>query len=307
MNGLLIVDKPPELTSFDVVRKVRGRLRRLGGPRKLKVGHAGTLDPFATGVLLVCVGVGTRLSRFLTEAHKTYRVTMRLGQTTNTDDCDGEVLETAPIDHLTPEQVRAALESMRGDSLQRPPAFSAIHVDGVRAYKLARRGEEVELEPRPIHVSRLEISDVSLPDVAFDVTASKGTYVRAICRDVGAQLGVGAHCVALRRLSSSGFDIARAVPLAAVLDDWTAADVARHLISPLEMLHQLHPIDADLATAKALTYGQRPAYDGELEVGAVARVAYAGRLIAVAEVIEGGALKVVRAMPADALPEGLTS
>jgi tRNA pseudouridine55 synthase len=194
---VVIVDKPSAVTSHQVV----GRLRRLLGTRK--IGHAGTLDPMATGVLILGVNRATRMLGHLALHDKRYLATVRLGESSNTDDADGEVVAVADASALTTDEVDRALDPQRGDILQVPTTVSAIKVDGRRAYALARAGEQVELKARPVTVSRLDVlgarSSGAVCEVDLDVECSSGTYVRAIARDLGAALGVGGHLTALRR------------------------------------------------------------------------------------------------------------
>jgi tRNA pseudouridine55 synthase len=196
-SGLLVVDKPPGLTSHDVV----GRIRRLAGTRR--VGHAGTLDPMATGVLVVGVEKATRLLGYLTLTEKQYSATIRLGQVTSTDDAEGEIISAAPAGHIPAESLQAAVATLRGEIRQVPPAVSAIKVGGQRAYKLTRDGAPPKLEARTVTVRELSVHDVrpdgDLLDLDVSVTCSSGTYIRALARDLGAELGVGGHLTALRR------------------------------------------------------------------------------------------------------------
>ena len=207
--GLVVVDKPGGMTSHDVV----GRCRRLFGTRK--VGHAGTLDPMATGVLVVGVERATKILGLLIATDKSYCATMRLGQSTSTEDAEGEVLQTISAAHLTDDQIEAAVAALRGDILQVPSAVSAIKIGGQRAYQLARDGQTVELAARPVRIDRFDILTVrragELIDVDVEVDCSSGTYIRALARDVGAALGVGAHLTALRRtrVGRYGLDEAR--------------------------------------------------------------------------------------------------
>ncbi|WP_083267101.1 tRNA pseudouridine(55) synthase TruB [Mycolicibacterium porcinum] len=217
--GLVIVDKPAGMTSHDVV----GRCRRLFGTRK--VGHAGTLDPMATGVLVVGIERATKILGLLTATDKSYSATIRLGQATTTEDAEGEVLQSVSAAHVTDEQIESAVAPLRGDIEQVPSAVSAIKVAGQRAYKLAREGQTVELAARPVRIDRFEVLAVrrvdEFVDVDVDVDCSSGTYIRALARDVGAALGVGGHLTALRRtkVGRYGLDEAR------TLDD--LADEAR--------------------------------------------------------------------------------
>lgn len=193
----MIVDKPAGMTSHDVV----GRCRRLFGTRK--VGHAGTLDPMATGVLVVGIERATKILGLLTATDKSYSATIRLGQTTTTEDAEGEVLQSVSAADVTDEQIDAAVAALRGDIEQVPSAVSAIKVGGQRAYKLAREGQAVELAPRPVHIGRFEVLAArrvdDFVDVDVEVDCSSGTYIRALARDVGVALGVGGHLTTLRR------------------------------------------------------------------------------------------------------------
>jgi tRNA pseudouridine55 synthase len=207
--GLVVVDKPAGVTSHDVV----GRCRRIFGTRK--VGHAGTLDPMATGVLVVGIERATKILGLLTATDKSYAATMRLGQTTSTEDAEGEVLQSVPADEVTEAQIEQAVAGLRGEIAQVPSAVSAIKVGGKRAYKLAREGQTVELAPRNVRIERFDVLAVrrvdGLIDVDVDVDCSSGTYIRALARDIGAALGVGGHLTALRRtrVGRLGLDEAR--------------------------------------------------------------------------------------------------
>jgi tRNA pseudouridine55 synthase len=205
-DGLVIVDKPTDWTSHDVV----ARIRRLAHTRK--VGHAGTLDPMATGVLVVGVGRATRLLGHLALADKSYDATVRLGVTTTTDDAQGEVVEQQPVD-VSDEQIAAALAPLTGEILQAPSAVSAIKVDGKRAYARVRAGEQVELAARPVTVHELLVRDRRGDEIDLHVRCSSGTYVRALARDLGAALGVGAHLTRLRRTRVGGYDLGQAATL----------------------------------------------------------------------------------------------
>jgi tRNA pseudouridine55 synthase len=209
-DGLVIVDKPGGMTSHDVV----ARIRRLAGTRR--VGHAGTLDPMATGVLVVGVEKATRLLGYLTLTRKQYDATIRLGQSSSTDDAEGEITAGAPAAGLTRERLAAAVQGLTGEIQQVPPAVSAIKVDGQRAYRLARQGAAPELKPRPVTVYEFTITGIrpvgdNLLDVDATVRCSSGTYIRALARDLGQQLGTGGHLTRLRRTRVGGYglDIAK--------------------------------------------------------------------------------------------------
>lgn len=212
MDGLVVVDKPGGMTSHDVVARVR-RLARLR-----RVGHAGTLDPMATGVLVLGLGRATRLLSYVSGAGKGYAATIRLGCRTVTDDAEGEVVARVPAGAVTDPAVRAGLAALTGELEQVPSAVSAVKVAGRRAYQRVRAGERVDLPPRPVVVSRLEVLAIrrdqpDLVDVDVDLACSSGTYVRAIARDLGEALGVGGHLTALRRTFVDGFPLAEAATL----------------------------------------------------------------------------------------------
>jgi tRNA pseudouridine55 synthase len=207
LEGVLLVDKPHGGTSHDVVARLR---RKLGMKR---IGHAGTLDPMATGLLIMLIGKATRVSQYLISLDKEYEGTIELGKITNSQDADGEVLETRPVPPLTEDEVRAAMQTFQGDQYQTPPMFSAIKIKGVPLYKKARKGEVVEREPRFIRVSGYELTRCALPHLDFRLCCSKGTYVRTLAHDLGQKLGCGAHLCALRRTAIDRFRIDAALPL----------------------------------------------------------------------------------------------
>jgi tRNA pseudouridine55 synthase len=205
-DGLLLIDKPAGATSHDAVARVR---RALGTK---KVGHAGTLDPMATGLLVMGVGRGTRLLRFLGDLPKTYEGAFRLGIETDTLDADGEVMATASATGIDDDVIAAAMAAKVGESSQRPPAYSAVKVGGRKLYDAARAGQVLEAPARTIRVERFDLVAREVDRVAFVATVSGGTYVRVLAADVGAALGCGAHLVALRRTAIGPFDVARATP-----------------------------------------------------------------------------------------------
>ena len=207
LNGIVVVDKPEGLSSAGVVARVKG----IFGARK--VGHTGTLDPFATGVLICCLNRATRLSRFFLKGDKAYEAELILGRVTDTQDATGVVIEQHPVDRLTVDQIRETAERFVGAITQVPPVYSALKHQGTPLYKLARRGEAVEKPARPIRVHRLDILEVNLPAVRFSVSCSSGTYVRTLCADIGRELGCGGHLRRLRRTASCGFPIDVAVSL----------------------------------------------------------------------------------------------
>ncbi|MCQ4363486.1 tRNA pseudouridine(55) synthase TruB [Mycobacterium gordonae] len=209
--GLVVVDKPAGMTSHDVV----GRCRRIFATRR--VGHAGTLDPMATGVLVLGIERATKILGLLTATSKSYAATIRLGQSTSTDDAEGELLQSISADHVTDQEIGAALAGLRGDIKQVPSTVSAIKIAGRRSYQLAREGQTVELAARPVRIDRFEVLATrragGVTDLDVEVDCSSGTYIRALARDLGAALGVGGHLTALRRTRVGRFDLSHAVSL----------------------------------------------------------------------------------------------
>ena len=231
-SGLVVVDKPGSMTSHDVV----SRVRRLAGTRK--VGHAGTLDPMATGVLVLGLSRATRLLGHLTLTDKRYDATVRLGGTTTTDDADGDLVSSSPTDHLSEDDVRSALSSLVGEIDQVPSSVSAVKVDGRRAYARVRAGEEVELSARRVTIHAIDVVSLDLPDVKVAVHCSSGTYVRAIARDLGAALSVGGHLTALRRTAVGPFTLADARTIDELTESFTItpiADAARASFPALDL------------------------------------------------------------------------
>ena len=219
-NGcLLLVDKPQGWTSFDVVNKIRWAIRKHLGVRKFKVGHAGTLDPMATGLLNLCTGKWTKRLEELQGLDKTYTGTIQLGATTPSYDAETEVDERFPTDHLTPELLAEAVHQLTGPLEQLPPIFSAIKVDGQPLYKKARRGEQVEVKPRPVTVRSFELTAVRPDAVDFRIACSKGTYIRSLAYDFGKLVGSGGYLTALRRTAVGPYGIGEAWGLEALLGE----------------------------------------------------------------------------------------
>lgn len=272
----MLLDKPAGLTSHDVVQRVRCSL----GVRA--VGHTGTLDPFATGLLVVLVGRATRLARFVEGQPKTYLATARLGVRTATDDLTGPVTDTVESAASIPElEVRSALAGFQGNQLQQPPQYSAKHVAGVRSYRRARRGEVVELADISVTVHRIELVDYQPPELVFRVMVSAGTYVRSLARDLGEHLGVGAHLTSLRREAIGSFRVEDAVTLERLS--------AAALLPARAVLGHLPSADLDESALRDVVHGRavvdrRPA--GQRDSGAVALLAK-GELIAVAKPADG--------------------
>ncbi len=209
-DGVLLVDKAEGMTSHDVVALIRRKLEMK------KVGHCGTLDPIATGLLLLTLGRGTKIQDLLMSEDKKYAGTLALGITTSTQDRQGEVIDQRPVPTLDENQVRAAFEKFCGDFYQMPPMVSAIKHGGVPLYKLARQGKVVEREPRLVHVYRYTVDRIALPEIDFSVVCSKGFYVRTYVHDIGETLGCGAHLKSLRRTKSGRFGVDRAISVAEI-------------------------------------------------------------------------------------------
>lgn len=219
---ILIIDKPYEWTSFDAVKRLRGAIQRRLGVKKFKVGHAGTLDPLATGVLIVCTGGATKQIDTLQAGEKEYVATLRIGTTTPSFDLETPIDREYPTEHVTRELVEEALRKFRGTIMQVPPVFSAVKVDGKRAYKYARKGAEVELKPKQLDISHIELLDYheetdgagkAYPVAKIRVACSKGTYIRALARDIGSAIGSGAHLTALRRTRVGNYKIEDALDI----------------------------------------------------------------------------------------------
>ncbi|MBS1252002.1 MAG: tRNA pseudouridine synthase B [Anaerolineales bacterium] len=251
LSGIFNIDKPAGVTSHDVVQAIR----RASGERR--VGHAGTLDPMATGVLLVCVGKATRVTEYLMEHAKSYRAEITLGVSTDTLDAEGEVTHRADTVDVSRGEAEAALGTFVGQIEQIPPMYSAVRKAGKRLYELAREGVTVEREPRAVETTRLEVVEWNPPHVTVEIDCSKGTYVRAVARDLGELLGVGAHLSGLIRTASGRFTVGEANELEtvveALVDDWWML-----LIHPLdEALLDYEAMIVDAATAQKICHGQR--------------------------------------------------
>ena len=281
-DGVLVVDKPAGPTSFEVVRRVR---RALGAA---KAGHAGTLDPAATGVLAVCVGEAVKLQQWLSDGDKAYDATVAFGAATSTEDAEGEVVARGDASGIRAGDLRALLPRFTGELDQVPPMFSAVRVGGRRLHEAARAGEEVERAPRRVRIDALELDGVEPPGpdglvrARLRVRCGKGTYVRTLAADLGRALGVPAHLAALRRTMASGFTLDRAVPLDEVeaLGRDAPAALRARLVSPAEALGFLPAVAVDEAETRALAQGKalpREAPPGDL----VRAIGPGGRLVAV--------------------------
>ena len=275
LHGVLPVDKPPGPTSHDIVE----RARRAIGERR--VGHTGTLDPFASGLLLLCVGEATRLAEYLSGLEKTYEATARLGVATDSGDVDGEVVATSERwEHVTTAALEGALAGLRGEILQVPPGLSAKKLEGVPAHRRVRRGEDVELAPRRVTVHELVVLSHEPPEVRLRVRCSAGTYVRALARDLGEILGVGAHLTALRRTAVGAFDVRSALTPDVLVEP---GRVAGALLGPLEAVGHLRRVDVDAEAAASLRHG-RAIEVGDGVAAGISVAASGGVLVAVGEI-----------------------
>jgi len=223
MGEILLIDKELNWTSFDVVNFLRPAIwsyeeKKSGVKNKIKIGHAGTLDPLATGLLIICTGKKTKEIDTIQKLPKTYTGTFYLGATTPTFDREMPVDKEYPISHISKELILSTAQSMIGQQLQTPPIFSAVNVNGVRAYQLARKNMEVVLKPKPIEIYRFEIKNINLPLVDFEIECSKGTYIRAIARDFGKKLNSGAYLYSLRRTKIGNYSVENALPVKKFLE-----------------------------------------------------------------------------------------
>ena len=233
MNGIVIIDKPQDWTSQDVT----ARLRRVFNTRR--IGHGGTLDPMATGVLPVFVGRATRGVEFFEHAEKTYETVLRLGLTTTTEDVWGETIEEKSVEFTT-EKLETVLESFRGEILQVPPMYSALKVNGQKLCDLARKGREVERKPRPITIHELTLLEVTENTLRLRVRCSKGTYIRTLCKDIGEALGCGGCMAALRRVEAGEYTLEGSIPLRQLLDISEAGEDVEHLLRPVDTMFASH-------------------------------------------------------------------
>ena len=272
ISGILAVDKPIGLTSHDVVNQ----LRRLSGMRR--VGHAGTLDPLATGVLLLGLGRATRLLEYLTGLPKLYETAVRLGQTTLTYDAEGEVVAERPYAHLSLADIHHALQPFRGPIWQKPPRYSAIKQDGRPLYQLARQGIDVDTPARAVTIYELTLLAWEPPELRLGVCCSAGTYIRSLGHDLGEALGCGGYLTALRRAAIGDFTLDQAVPLA----DLTAANVPAHVQPPESATRHLPQLDLPMPEVDRLLLGQRLARESDHALHSLVRVMAAdGRLLGI--------------------------
>jgi tRNA pseudouridine55 synthase len=257
VSGVLVVDKPIGMTSHDVVQVIRK------GTGIRRAGHTGTLDPRASGVLVILIGPAVRLSEYVSASDKRYQATIRLGSSTDTYDSEGEITDSFGNIDITEEQFDEVLQNFIGEMEQVPPPYSAVKVKGRKAYEMARQGEEVDLEPRIINVYSLEVLEWAPPEAVIDVYCSSGTYVRSLANDLGKMLGTGAYLVGLRRTKSGRFTLRDAVPLRRLQEAFDAGDWYRHLIPAAEALSDWPLVELDGDQMELVRHGHRvPAEPG---------------------------------------------
>lgn len=281
ISGVLVVDKPVGLTSHDVVQIVRK------GTNIRRAGHTGTLDPRASGVLVILVGPAVRLSEYVSASDKRYQAVIRLGATTDTYDADGRILATQPVDKLNETLFEEALQSFVGEIEQVPPPYSAVKIKGRKAYEMAREGEDIDLSPRRIKVYNLELLEWAPPEAVIDVYCSSGTYVRSLAHDLGEKLGVGAHLIGLRRTKSGRFTLRDAVPLRRLREAFEDGNWYQYLIPAAEALSDWPAIELEHEQVDAIRHGHRiPAEEGA--EGMVRGVSEQGELVALLEYVPEG-------------------
>jgi len=293
MNGVLVIDKPSGPTSFEVVQRVRSLLR------VDKAGHTGTLDPNATGVLPICLAAATKLAGLLAEGKKTYLATIRLGIEMDTQDAAGRKISEAPVPELSAALLESALSPFRGPILQVPPMYSAVKVGGKRLYQLARAGEQVHREPRPVTVDQLSLLDFSSNELTVTVTCSKGFFVRALAHDVGRALGCGGHLKTLRRTASGPFTLQQALPLDKLIEfcrqpKTGSEHLGGYLISTADAVRELPAIHVSAQEAVRVSHGvpiEWPAGAGKVRV-----LGPDDALLAIAELGKGPRLKYYRVL-----------
>jgi tRNA pseudouridine55 synthase len=276
LDGILNINKAPGMTSHDVVARVRKLIKQK------RVGHAGTLDPAATGVLPICIGQGTRVAEYLSESGKAYQAVITFGIVTDTYDGEGNVLRTTDASNLQLKQIAAVLPSFLGQQMQLPPSYSAIKLQGQPAYKRARAGEAIALEPRPIEIQQLQILDWQPPQLTLAITCSKGTYIRSLAYDLGERLGYGAHLSSLVRTRSGPFTLAESITLTQLAEAIEQDTWHSYIYPPDSALGQYLAIHLDAATSSRVLYGNAFHYN-LAAIADLARVYDAtGRFIAIA-------------------------
>jgi tRNA pseudouridine55 synthase len=256
VSGVLVVDKPIGLTSHDVVQHIRK------GTGIRRAGHTGTLDPRASGVLVVLIGPAVRLSEYVSASDKRYQATIKFGSSTDTYDIEGRITNEASVDNLDEEVFHEIINQFVGEIQQTPPPYSAVKVKGRKAYEMARKGEEVDLEPRTIHVYSLDVLEWEPPEAVIDVYCSSGTYVRSLANDLGEALGTGAHLIGLRRTKSGQFTLRDAVPLRRLKEAFDAGNWYEYLIPAAEALSDWPMVELDADQVELVRHGHRvPAED----------------------------------------------
>jgi tRNA pseudouridine55 synthase len=287
MNGFLVIDKHEGVTSHGIVHSVRKILNLK------KAGHTGTLDPFATGVLPVALGEGTKVIPFLDESVKEYQAVMRLGVSTDTQDCTGRVLRESAFNLVSEAMLQKTFSSFSGEIEQVPPMFSALKRSGVPLYKLARQGESVQREPRKITIFSLSIDKINLPLIYFSVRCSRGTYVRTLANDLGEQLGCGAHLSALRRTASGMFSLNESITLEQLAFLKAEGSFTEYIIPPLRCLPHFKQITLSDKGADRIRCGAVPGSDGfitchqeDLHTGDKVSLIHGNNLTAIAEIID---------------------
>jgi tRNA pseudouridine55 synthase len=279
ISGALVVDKPVGMTSHDVVQAIRN------GTGLRRAGHTGTLDPRASGVLVILVGPAVRLSEYVSASDKRYQAIIRLGGSTDTFDAEGKVTLSKDPLNITEEQFETALKTFIGEIEQTPPPYSAVKVQGRKAYEMARQGEEVDLTPRKITVHHLEVLEWAPPEVVIDVHCSSGTYVRSLANDLGVMLGCGAYLVGLRRTKSGRFSLRDSVPLRKLQEAFTAGNWYQYLIPAAEALGDWPAVELNPDEVEDVRHGHRVKVVGDPTETKVRGVSTQGELVALMEIV----------------------
>jgi tRNA pseudouridine55 synthase len=281
ISGVLVVDKPVGMTSHDVVQAIRS------GTGLRRAGHTGTLDPRASGVLVILVGPAVRLSEFVSASDKRYQAIIRLGSTTDTFDADGKFTHSNEPVNVTEDQFEKVLSTFIGEIEQTPPPYSAVKVQGRKAYEMARQGEEVDLAPRKITVHHLEVLEWAPPEAVIDVHCSSGTYVRSLANDLGTALGCGAYLVGLRRTKSGRFSLRDATPLRKLQEAFHAGNWYQYLIPAAEALAEWPAIELNPDEVEDVRHGHRVKAAADAQPGMVRGVSTQGELVALMDLVTG--------------------
>jgi tRNA pseudouridine55 synthase len=281
ISGVLVVDKPVGMTSHDVVQAIRN------GTGLRRAGHTGTLDPRASGVLVILVGPAVRLSEYVSASDKRYQAIIRLGSTTDTFDADGKFTRSDVPVNVTEAEFEAVLQTFIGEIEQTPPPYSAVKVQGRKAYEMARQGEEVELAPRKIQVHHLEVLEWAPPEVVVDVHCSSGTYVRSLANDLGEKLGTGAYLVGLRRTKSGRFSLRDATPPRKLQEAFQAGNWYQYLIPAAEALADWPAVELSPDDVEGVRHGHRVKAAADAQPGMVRGVSTQGELVALMELTAG--------------------